>query len=236
MSSTNRGGKRRPSDYYPTPSWAVDRLLEELYPAPEGLPGQTGLPYVGQWVEPCAGSGAIIRACPAWMSRCQYRRFDIQWTANELQDDHGELHNQPPSELRPISLQLRATGARVTIGDALEWSPARPAGRFDVCLTNPPYSKAEAFVRWGLANASCSIMLLRLGFLASAQRCALMRENPPDVFVLPNRPSFTANGRTDSADYAWFVWRQPSGRRSGRVKVLRNTPMNERKLQKTIVD
>ena len=221
MSSTNRGGKRRPSDYYPTPAWCVDRLLEELYPAREALGGQTGLPYRGQWVEPCAGSGAIIRASQAWMSRCQHRRFEVGWTATEL----------PGPDFPPARYQeLRATGADVMLGDCLTWAPE--TGRFDVCLTNPPYGngQAEAFVRWGLANASCSIMLLRLGFLASAQRCALMRENPPDVFVLRNRPSFTANGRTDSADYAWFVWRQPSGRRSGRVKVLRTTPMNERKL------
>ena len=225
MSSTGRGGKRRPSDYYPTPSWCVDRLLEELFPAPEGLPGQVGLPYIGQWVEPCAGNGAIIRACQDWMDRCDHQRFDVEWTANEL----------PGPDYREQHRALRAAGATETqLRDCLTWVPVAQRGRFDVCLTNPPYSQAEAFVRWGLANASTTIMLLRLGFLATAQRCELMRTYPPDVYVLPNRPSFTRGtpgtvGRTDSADYAWFVWRQPGMRRAGSIKVLRNTTIEERR-------
>ena len=225
MSSTGRGGKRRPSDYYPTPSWCVFRLLEELFPAPEGLPGQVGLPYAGQWVEPCAGNGAIIRACQDWMDRCPHQWFDVGWTANEL----------PGPDYREQHRALRAAGATETqLRDCLTWVPVAQRGRFDVCLTNPPYSQAEAFVRWGLANASTTIMLLRLGFLATAQRCELMRTYTPDVYVLPNRPSFTRGtpgtvGRTDSADYAWFVWRQPGMRRAGSIKVLRNTSIEERR-------
>lgn len=71
MTSTNRKGKspkRATFDFYPTPSWAVHRLLEVL-----PLPG-------GKWFEPCAGDGAIIRAV-------QEVRKDISWLANEIQPE-----------------------------------------------------------------------------------------------------------------------------------------------------
>lgn len=34
-----------------------------------------------------------------------------------------------------------------------------------------------------------------------------MRSHTPDIYVLPNRPSFSGKG-TDSIEYAWFVWRK----------------------------
>jgi len=69
-------------------------------------------------------------------------------------------------------------------------------------VTNPPYSLAEEFARGArvLCPRAELLFLLRIAFLASAQRLALWRDiGAPDVYVLPNRPSFTGNG-TDSAD------------------------------------
>ena len=55
-------------DYYPTPGWCVDRLMDALE-----LPG-------GRWLEPCAGDGAIVRAVEA-------RRTDITWTTVDVRED-----------------------------------------------------------------------------------------------------------------------------------------------------
>ena len=101
-----------------------------------------------------------------------------------------------------------------------------------VC-TNPPYSLAEDFVRHSrklYLNADL-VFLLRLGFLASAGRLPLWRDiGAPDVNVLPNRPSFTGNG-TDSADYAWFIW-PPGKRNEGAMRILAETPAEERKMNR----
>lgn len=70
MSSTKRnkaGFERAVFDYYPTPSWTVQRLLEKL-----NLPG-------GLWFEPCAGDGAIVRAV-------NEVRPDVVWNMNEIQE------------------------------------------------------------------------------------------------------------------------------------------------------
>ena len=54
-------------EYLPTPSFVVDRLIEEVE-----LPG-------GIWLEPSAGNGNIIKAVNA-------KRKDVVWHACEIQD------------------------------------------------------------------------------------------------------------------------------------------------------
>lgn len=194
MSSTNRGGKRSPADFYPTPSWCVVRALEEM-----ALPG-------GTWLEPCAGDGAIIRAV-------RHVRRDISWHAVEVRDS-----------CRPVLEELTHPDDRVYCSDFFEW---RPSQRFDVLFTNPPYSLAEQFLERGLSIASNVVLLLRLNFLASARRADIMRKHAPDVYVLPNRPSFSGQG-TDSVEYAWFHW-PPQPRARGVITVLPSSNADERR-------
>jgi hypothetical protein len=70
-------------------------------------------------------------------------------------------------------------------------------------------------------------MLLRLNFLGGAKRTAFLRARPPDIYVLPNRPSFTGHG-TDACEYAWFVWPSNRQRHQGHVQVLAETRAQDR--------
>lgn len=141
-------------------------------------------------LDPCCGDGAILRVVAEVMPKV--RRLGIEI-------DEG-----------------RATAAGAVCADALgptSWGPTSA-----VVLTNPPFNLAMPFVHRSLAETSGPVvMLLRLAWLASQKRAPFMRANTPSVYVLPKRPSFTGKG-TDSADYAWFVWRDPSG--SARVRIL----------------
>lgn len=157
----------------------------------------------GHWCDPCAGDGAILRAVAE-------RRRDVIWTALELRTSCGP--------------KLNALDARVAVGDALtapSW--CLRSAQLEAIVTNPPYVLAETFLEHALASAPVVAFLLRLDFLGSERRSRFLHRTPPDVHVLPNRPSFV-RGKTDNCEYAWFVWRADRDRRYGRVNVLATTP------------
>ena len=160
-------------------------------------------------LEPCAGNGAIIRA----LSR---HRMGIKWGAVDIR----EVCRNP----------LASTGAAVEICDYLCTGFCFVA---DLVVTNPPFSLAQEFVERALETQPGAVvaMLLRVAFLASEERSDLLRRYPPDVLIIPNRPSFTANGNTDQTDYGWFIW--PAGeerkRTKGNVWVADTTPLSVRR-------
>jgi hypothetical protein len=210
LSSTNRGGKRNESDFYASPPWTVDRFLEEM-----ALPANEGLLPGGRWLEPGAGDGAIIRTVQA-------ARPDVTWCS-------AELREETRSYLEPLVTSSY-------YGDFLEMSDTQFGSElFDVIITNPPYRLAYEFIAKSMRMARHTVMLLRLNFLGSEKRAAFMREFPPDIYTLPNRPMFSLNKEgkpgTDSPEYAWMVWGHlDDARRSyGRSGVLRTTPAEVRK-------
>lgn len=81
MSATGRGPRLGGEhDYFQTPAWTVDRLLEAWDP-----PG-------GLWVEPGAGNGAIIRTVNG-------RRTDVHWLAVEVRDEERPTLEDCASEV-----------------------------------------------------------------------------------------------------------------------------------------
>lgn len=164
-------------------------------------------PVGEMFVEPGAGKGAIIKA----MSR--HYRPKI-WHAIEIQQ---------------FQRHLFAAGADVvTIVNYLRWSLRQLTA--DVVLGNPMFSIAietvTTFQR--LSPAAEIVLLLPLNFLASAKRHPILAPHPPDLFVLPDRPSFRANGKTDAQDYGWFRW-LPGNTQRGRIVLLDVTPKDQRR-------
>jgi len=208
MSATNRSAERKVMDEYTTPSWCLDRLLDF---DPEFLRGDGAQM---SFLEPCVGDGALIRAYQA------YRANRDSWMGIELRDDEG---------LRGSVLELPRVKA-VFGQDFLQWDSRT---RFDVCLTNPPYSRAQEFVEHGRRYCRHVCMLLRLNFYGSNKRRSWLSAHMPDAYVLPNRPAFSRNksGRwgTDATEYAWFHWDTSwETRRSGSIFLLNQTPKTER--------
>lgn len=140
-------------------------------------------------IDPCCGDRAILRVVSETWPLASCAGIDI---------DPARDANLHADALGPTPWQCRGT----------------------TVITNPPYSRAENFVRRSLLEAGPTgtvAMLLRLAFLESKGRAALHAEHPSDVFVLAKRPSFTGDGKSDSAAYAWFVWGPGRG---GRWQVL----------------
>lgn len=193
MSATNRGAKRRESDYYPTPSWCTQRFFECIQRFWDST-------TVRRWVEPCAGDGAIVRASGLAWSR---------WITGDTEPRHDLILERDFAD----TIRAGSSGYR--------------SGQFAI-VTNPPFGIADDIVRESLRRTHRAAFLLRLNWLAGAKRSKWLRENPPDcVMALPERPSFTGDGRTDATDYAWFVW-DWSWDGDG-VIILENTPIEERR-------
>jgi hypothetical protein len=217
MSSTNRGNKRSEADWYATPLWCVYRLLDEhIGDAVDLMNGISML-------EPCAGDGAIVRAVNTWLRRdtLDRQRDPVRWTVVDLREE--------------MRKSLIGNDLNPHIGDFFEWvksyglllNAKRPDGSplFDVVLTNPPFSLAMEFIRACMPIATHKFFLLRLNFLGSEERSKFIRETRPDIYVLPNRPSFTGGG-TDSIEYAWWHFFPGS---TGIYRILPSTPMAERR-------
>lgn len=187
------------------------RIPMDNYPTPSWcvrrLLEAVDLP-VGAWLEPAAGDGAIIRAVNRHFAAMP---MEPEWTGVEVRSD------------APL-----ADG--VFCADFLTHDFG--SRRFDVAISNPPYSIAQEFIERCLGLADVTVMLLRLNYLGSETRSDFMREHTPDIYALPNRPAFV-RGKADSCEYAWFVWGQGGGRGGGqvggRVRVLANSPLTERK-------
>ena len=85
-------------------------------------------------------------------------------------------------------------------------------------ITNPPYSKAEEFVRKALEvihPGNKVAMLLRIQFLEGIKRRKLFEEYPPyRVYVFSKRIKCAMNGdfkrynNSGAMSFAWFVWKK----------------------------
>jgi len=159
------------------------------------------LPSGNKWLDSCVGTGAIVNAVSAW-----FPNRVINWTTADIrhtgfEDYHGDYINPTFKDTNHPIYE-----------------------KFDVCIMNPPFSRALNFAETALSHCNCVIMLQRLNWLASERRRAWLAANTPSVYVLPNRPSFTGDGKTDGQDYAWFVW--PTKHSS--VQILETTPKHIR--------
>jgi hypothetical protein len=185
-----RKGPDVPFEYFPTPAWCVDRLLDAC--------GHDLLRGVETVLEPGVGDGAIVRAVEAW--RCEDRPqwcskdAPLAWTGVELR--RGALLDGTPLTEHHEGQDYRS------------W--INMLDEFDLAIGNPAFSLAEVIIRRALAQARVVVMLLRLGFLGSAARLPFWRAlgYQPALYILPDRPSFDGVG-ADSATYAWFVWGHP---------------------------
>ena len=183
------------AEWYPTPTSAILPLLECTELL---LPG-------GLWIDPCAGTGRI----PAVVNAT---RNDVRWLLVELDERHRphlEAAIRPGDELLPF-------------GDFVIRPWAWPRAR--VAIMNPPFSHAQVFVEACLDRAEIVVMLQRRNWIAPA-RADWLRGRMPDEYVLAERPSFTGDGKTDAAEYSWFVWGAGGAgsvrRNVGEVRMLR---------------
>lgn len=132
-------------------------------------------------LDPGCGTGAILRAIGALFPENEILG---------LEKDETRFHACRASTELPVAH-----------GDFFQHTE-----KHDLIISNPPYSHALEFVQHAMTLAPVVCMLLRLPWIASQRRAEWHRENLCQINVLPKRPSFTADGKTDATEYAWFLW------------------------------
>lgn len=141
-------------------------------------------------LEPSAGTGVFSRALQA------------QWPS-------ATVH----------SLDIEPRGPNVERGDFITH---RIGSGYDLVCGNPPWSLATEFVLRSLQlvpTGGLVVYLLRTTFRFGQERVRLLHRANPCRFLLPleQRPSYTADGKSDSADSEVFIWQRGF---AGRTEVL----------------
>lgn len=200
-----RTGKGDSLDRYYTPHWAVSQGLAEVV-----IPRIRNPATI--W-EPSAGYGAFLRPLRTAYPSAQIRASDLDIFP-------------PGATFAPIEYMHADAWAF-----GVDFLTRDPFARcvYDLIIGNPPFRHALEFCEMALQRSRAVCFLLRQGFLASGKRADFFRRHPPTTIgMLPNRPSFTRDGRTDSADYCWVLWEQNCPPHGTDVQWLSNVPPSER--------
>lgn len=216
MSSTNRNKnkKRNNYDYYVTPDWIIEELLNEISEDQKGdrkfkiSPGSSDLLSQLEILDPCAGGS---------------RHHGMSY-ADFLQKNGAKSID---------TIDIRDDSRASIKGNFLEMNLDK---KYDLIITNPPYLSAQSFVEKSLEvtkPGGLVIMLLRLNFFGSQKRLMFWKNNMP-LYTLTHskRVCFTGDNKTDSTEYAHFIWQKDNCPEFTKLKVLGQTGnKHERKEQ-----
>lgn len=183
MSSTNRGYARHESDYYITPQKDIFHFLTHFLQDNEwqDLSEQVIL-------DPCCGGDE-----------------------NHVSSYMNQLKRFSPKKL--IGLDIREDARSDIQCDFLETTKETFENQlFDMIISNPPFYLALEFVKKSLElvkDDGYVIMLLRLNFMGTKKRYPFFKQHMPErTYVHHARISFSESGKTDSIEYAHFVWKK----------------------------
>ena len=201
MSSTTQGGRETGADNYPTPEWAIKRFLEAW----------SGIGEIGnRWLEPAVGDGVITETVDKYVK-------GIEWTTCDIRDTSPSL--------RRLGLDDHHTGDFFRLP---EFQPgARP--KWDCAILNPPFRLTMEFIVRCLALDQVVPVMQLMSYMGTEDRNAWFVDHMPDLYVIPNRVSYTGDGKTDSVESAWHVWGPHPHVGVSELRLLNDTPLAERK-------
>lgn len=181
MSSTNRGdsANRHKSDYYITPQYAIKDFLSVLLDN-EDISKDIKI------LDPCAGGDNLYpMSYPTVLSEFGFKNID--------------------------TMDIRDDSTANIIGDYLG---SDSENKYDMIITNPPFFGSIDIIKKAIKDVKLGgyvIMLQRLNFMGGVTEKKKFWDKvglPKYIFVHRKRMSFTSDGRTDSIEYAHYVWKK----------------------------
>ncbi len=169
--------KRQDKDFYPTPRWTIDLLLDNYDLQP------------GWILEPCAGNGVICKALR------EHDGWDGSIDAVEIREEEQDILREYCDEVHIMDfLEIPKGYFGSAPGTIITNPPFSIAEKVVEHCFEIADEKTEI------------IMLLRLGWLESKKRELFWSKYPNvSLITLRDRPKFVGNG-TDFAAYGWFIW------------------------------
>lgn len=199
MSSTKRGGKRSEADWYSTPPWCIERLLEKV-----DLPG-------GVWLDPGAGDGALIKTVNSV-------RLDVKWHAVEIRSECrdalvrtgavtmiADFLDPTSQEFGPEPVDVVITNPPYALAEEFIARALKIARKRVVMLLRLNYLGSEK------RHQFMQEFVPDIHVLPNRPQYSLNKEGKPG---------------SDSIEYAWFDWdvTSPRPRTRGELQVLNLTP------------
>lgn len=193
MSSTNRGGKREPSDYYVTPVHHIEAFLKAWY----ADVGPDVFGSIRTILDPCAGGTQVLpdgqmgegMSYPMAIRHCEELFPNLKFI------ETADIRNDSRAN---IICDYRAT--------------AMPM-KFNLIITNPPFCYAEDIINKALTELDSDlnfgafvVMLLRLNFLGGQDRREFLQRHPPQfIYVHSERMGFRSH-LTDDQHPEFCAW------------------------------
>lgn len=181
MSSTNRSNAREGhiADYYVTPIDSIKLFLDEFIKIEGNVFKNAAI------LDPCAGGDEVN-----------------QMSYPHTLKTHLGIQNIETYDIRENSrAKIKKSYFDIDSKD-----------KFDVIITNPPFNISLDIIKKALEDVKEGgyvIMLLRLNYFGSKNRKSFWETIMPKyTFVHHKRMSFTESGKTDSIEYAHFVFQK----------------------------
>lgn len=138
--------------------------------------------------------------------------LDPSCGGDEINEMSYPMVLQPTLDYPIYTMDIRKDSKALDIGNYLlsdlRWKPK-------LIITNPPFNLAMEFIQKAIDDIDIDddgyvIMLLRLNFFGSLKRYKFLKNNMPiETWVHSKRMGFIPNSsKTDSIEYAHFVWRK----------------------------
>lgn len=172
----------RDAEYHPTPGEVVRALLDGMAAA-----GHEPLPLDGLCLEPAVGERAAIVRSVAHLRPCASRVWHV-------------------CDVRFASWLIEGVGRqerRDFLADPMR--PCSGSDRYDLAITNPPWSLALEFAAACLQVADHVALHVPLATVETPSRAAWLREHPADLYPLEWRPNYDGRGTVARA-VCWMVW------------------------------
>ena len=191
MSSTNRGSKRIGYDYYVTPKNAIRDFLRNFVQ-------QVTLDNDAIILDPCAGGSATEdMSYPKVLSEFGFKNIK--------------------------TIDIREDSMAETKNDYLNCIIALPP---KMIITNPPFDRSIEIIKKALDDVDDGgyvVMLQRLNFMGGKTYKKVFWDEvglPQYIFVHRARMGFTGDGKTDSIEYAHYVWKKGFRSEFSNIKII----------------